>query len=78
MPAREPLREHPSDEGEHAVQAAPVPGRVVVFVMAAVGLSLLLGVGMFAALTRPPRRTHPAPATSATSAAPPAASAGSR
>ena len=62
VPAREPLRERPSAQGEQAVQAAPVAGRLVLFVMIAVGLSMVLGVGVFAALTRPPRRSHPAPA----------------
>jgi hypothetical protein len=59
MPAREPLPVRSS--GARARVAPPVPGRTVLFVMFAVGLSVVGGVATFAALTRGPRHPHPQP-----------------
>ncbi len=45
----------------------PVSGRLVVLTVLAVGVTLVLGVGTFAALTRPPRKA-PSAAGSASAA----------
>jgi len=73
MPAREPLRPRLPD-GANARVAAPVPGRAVLFVMLAVGLSVVGGVATFAALTRAPRPEHSPPAPSSEGTDSPAAS----
>jgi hypothetical protein len=64
MPARYPLPD-PPPEGARAKRAAPVSGKAVTLMMLAIGLSVVLGVGVFAALTRPPRHPQPAGSSSA-------------
>ncbi len=65
------LPERPPPVTTGAVRPAPVSGKLVVFVVLAIGVTVVLGVGTFAALTRPPKSaTHPAPSSSV--AVPPA------
>ena len=62
------LPERPTPAPFRSARPAPVSGKLVVFAVLAIGLTLVLGVGTFAALTRPPRAARAPSAAGSASA----------